>query len=66
MVDEYDYIHITGEIFNNGEQPAQLNRVAGAVFDADGLLISGQNSSTYMHYIDPAGQRPLPCLDHRS
>jgi len=59
VIDDYGYVHITGEVFNNGSEPAQVNRIAGAVFDVDGNLISGEGSGNNMHYIDPDDSGPF-------
>lgn len=53
--DSYNDIHLTGEIVNQGDTPAQINSLAGAVVNKDGEIIAADWSSTLARYLSPSG-----------
>jgi hypothetical protein len=59
VTDDYGYVYLTGEVVNNGSEPALVNGLAGAIFDAAGELVTGESSGVYMHYIDPGDSGPF-------
>ncbi len=58
-MDEYGYYYVTGEIVNNGSEPASINGVAGALFDSNEELVTAESSGIYAHYIDPGDSGPF-------
>lgn len=54
-----DYTQISGEIINNGNQAVQLNSIAAAIFDAQGKLLSTDESIKLIHYLYPGESGPF-------
>jgi hypothetical protein len=53
--DSSNDIHLTGEIVNQGDTPAQINSLAGAVLNKKGEVIAADWSSTVTRYLSPSG-----------
>jgi len=54
-----DYTQINGELINNGNQSVQLNSIAAAIFDAQGKLLSTDESIELIHYLYPGESGPF-------
>ena len=55
-------LHITGEIFNGGDQPVVVNSLAAATFDASGELVTAESSSVSIEYLDAGEDGPFRVL----
>ena len=57
--DDDGNIHITGELFNNTDQPVDINALAAAVFDANGEIVASDSYNTTIRYLDPGDSGPF-------
>lgn len=57
--DDDGNIHITGELFNNNNQPVDISSLAAAVFDANGGLITADSYDVTIRYLDPGQSGPF-------
>ncbi|HLF91476.1 MAG TPA: FxLYD domain-containing protein, partial [Anaerolineales bacterium] len=58
-VDDDGNIHITGELFNNTDQPVDITALAAAVFDANGEIVASDSYNTTIRYLDPGDSGPF-------
>jgi hypothetical protein len=58
-IDDDEEVYISGEIFNNTGQPAEINDLAVALFDANGALLSADTFSVSVRYLDPGESGPF-------
>ena len=58
-IDDYGDIHITGELFNNNDQPVVINGLAAAIFDAAGEIVTAESYTTAIGYLDPGESGPF-------
>ena len=63
-IDENGNLHITGELFNNTQDPVQINGLAAAILDKKGGLLTAGDLSAGIQYLDPgeAGPFRVPML----
>jgi hypothetical protein len=59
VVDDNGDTHITGELFNNTSEPAFINSLAGATFDASGQIVSADFYNVSVRYLDPNDSGPF-------
>ncbi|MCP4426976.1 MAG: hypothetical protein GY803_21000 [Chloroflexi bacterium] len=58
-VDDDGNVHITGEIVNNGSEPAAINGVAAATFDGAGEIVTADSSIVNIGYLEPGESGPF-------
>lgn len=54
-VDEFGTLYLSGELVNLSDEPVQVNGLAGALADADGVLLAADASYSFARYLAPAG-----------
>ncbi|MEN8173101.1 MAG: FxLYD domain-containing protein, partial [Chloroflexota bacterium] len=57
--DDGSYAHVSGEIANNGDEPVNINSLAGAIFDTGGNLISTNGSTDLVRFLYPGETSPF-------
>ena len=58
-VDEYNDIHLTGELVNNNDTPIEVSGLAAALFDDAGAIVTSDSSYTMRRYLDPGDSGPF-------
>ena len=59
ITDDSGNVHISGEIVNTGDEPAEIDDVAAATFDENGQIVTADASSVYISYLDPGESGPF-------
>ncbi len=52
-------MHVTGELFNDGDLPLEINSLAAATFASDGGLFTADSSSVSISFLDPGEDGPF-------
>ncbi|MCA9921002.1 MAG: FxLYD domain-containing protein, partial [Anaerolineales bacterium] len=58
-IDDDGNVHITGEMVNNGSEPAAINNVAAATFDGAGEIVTADSSIVKIGYLEPGESGPF-------
>ncbi len=58
-VDDDGDIHLTGALYNAGDQPVYLGGLAAATFEPDGKMYSADSHSVLIRYLDPGEDGPF-------
>ncbi|MEJ2746331.1 MAG: FxLYD domain-containing protein [Anaerolineae bacterium] len=58
-VDDDGNIHVTGEVVNNGSEPAAINGVAAATFDGTGTIATADSAIVNIGYLEPGESGPF-------
>ncbi|MBU1660129.1 MAG: FxLYD domain-containing protein [Chloroflexi bacterium] len=58
-VDDDGDVHVSGELYNSGGDPVQINGLAAATFDTAGNLITAEAYSVASRYLDPGEDGPF-------
>jgi hypothetical protein len=58
-MDEYDTIHLVGEIVNNSDQLIEISSLAAALFDSEGKIVTAGGDYVLVHTLDIGESGPF-------